>query len=116
MLIKNVKVFTEDKKFKNGAIALEGDEIKAVYTEANMPDADLEETIDGKGAYAIPGLIDLHFHGCKGDDFCDGTKEAIGRIAEYEASIGVTAIAPATMTLPVEELEQILETAAEYKK
>jgi len=76
----------------------------------------LEETIDGNGAYAIPGLIDLHFHGCKGDDFCDGTKEAIGRIAEYEASIGVTAIAPATMTLPVEELEHILEVAAEYKK
>ena len=85
MLIKNVKVFTEDKKFKNGAIVLEGDKIKAVYTEANMPDSDLEETIDGNGAYAIPGLIDLHFHGCKGDDFCDGTKEAIARIAEYEA-------------------------------
>ena len=116
MLIKNVKVFTEDKEFKNGAIALEGDKIKAVYTETNMPDADLEEIIDGNGAYAIPGLIDLHFHGCKGDDFCDGTKEAIGRIAEYEASIGVTAIAPATMTLPVEELEHILEVAAEYKK
>ena len=116
MLIKNVKVFTKDKKFKNGAIALSGDKIKTVYTEANMPDSDLEETIDGNGAYAIPGLIDLHFHGCKGDDFCDGTKEAIGRIAEYEASIGVTAIAPATMTLPVEELEHILEVAAEYKK
>ena len=69
-----------------------------------------------KGCYAIPGLIDLHFHGCKGDDFCDGDKAAIGRIAEYEASVGVTAIAPATMTLPVEELEQILHTAAEYKK
>lgn len=72
--------------------------------------------MDGKGCYAIPGLIDLHFHGCKGDDFCDGDKDAIGRIAEYEASVGVTAIAPATMTLPVEELEQILHTAAEYKK
>lgn len=116
MLINNVKVFTEDKEFKNGAIALEGDKIKAVYTETDMLDTDSEEIIDGNGAYAIPGLIDLHFHGCKGDDFCDGTKEAIERIAEYEASIGVTAIAPATMTLPVEELEHILETAAEYKK
>ena len=51
-----------------------------------------------------------------GYDFCDGTKEAIEEIAKYEASIGVTAIAPATMTLPVEELEHILETAAEYKE
>ncbi len=29
--------------------------------------------LDGEGCYAIPGLIDLHFHGCKGYDFCDGT-------------------------------------------
>ena len=30
--------------------------------------------------------------------------------------MGVTTIAPATMTLPVEELEDILRTATEYKK
>ena len=48
--------------------------------------------------------------------FCDGNEEAIERIAQYEASIGVTAIAPATMTLPVEELKQILSVAAKYKK
>ena len=68
-----------------------------------------------QGMYAIPGLIDLHFHGCMGDDFCDGDREALKRIAEYEASVGVTAIAPATMTLPVEELEHILCVAAAYK-
>ena len=51
-----------------------------------------------------------------GDDFCDNSKEAIENIAKYEASVGVTTIAPATMTLPVEELEDILRTAAEYKK
>ena len=67
------------------------------------------EVLDGEGAYAIPGLIDLHFHGCKGDDFCDNSMEAIERIAEYEASVGVTAIAPATMTLPVEELVDVLK-------
>ena len=81
-----------------------------------MCSSDLEETvIDGEGCYAIPGLIDLHFHGCKGYDFCDGTKEAIEKIAEYEASVGVTAISPATMTLPVNELEDILSVAAQYK-
>lgn len=41
--------------------------------------------------------------------------ESIERIAEYEASVGVTAIAPATMTLPVEELVDVLKTAAQYK-
>ena len=36
--------------------------------------------------------------------------EALERIAEYEASVGVTAIAPATMTLTAEELLDVLKT------
>lgn len=115
MIIDNVYVFTPDKAFVKGGIILDGDKIRQVYEEKDAPQLS-GDVMDGKGCYAIPGLIDLHFHGCKGDDFCDGDKAAIGRIAEYEASVGVTAIAPATMTLPVEELEQILHTAAEYKK
>lgn len=115
MIIDNVYVYTANKIFVKGGIVLVGDKIMRVYEEEDAPKL-TGNVIDGKGNYAIPGLIDLHFHGCKGDDFCDGDKAAIGRIAEYEASVGVTAIAPATMTLPVEELEQILHTAAEYKK
>ena len=115
MIIDHVKVFTEDKKFTDGGIVIKDGTIEQVYTEGNRPQTE-DEILDGKGMYAIPGLIDLHFHGCKGDDFCDGSRDVIVRIAEYEASVGVTAIAPATMTLPVEELEQILRVAAEYKK
>lgn len=110
MILKNVKVFTEDKTFADGEIYMKD----GVFVEA--ADGAGDEVIDGEGCYAIPGLIDLHFHGCMGHDFCDGTKEAIAEIARYEASIGVTAIAPATMTLPVEELERILAVAAEYRK
>lgn len=115
MIIDHVKVFTEDKKFTDGGIVIKNGTIEQVYTERKRPQTE-DEVLDGKGMYAIPGLIDLHFHGCKGDDFCDSSRDAIARIAEYEASVGVTAIAPATMTLPVEELEQILRVAAEYKK
>lgn len=115
MIIDNVYVYTPNKTFVKGGIVLVGNCIQSVYEEKDTPQLN-GEVIDGKGNYAIPGLIDLHFHGCKGDDFCDGKKDALGRIAEYEASVGVTAIAPATMTLPVEELEHILQVAAEYKK
>lgn len=110
MVIKNVKIYTEEKLFKDGEIYIEND---LFSTNASSKDTDV---MDGEGAYAIPGLIDIHFHGCKGYDFCDGSKEAIAEIAKYEASVGVTAIAPATMTLPQETLEQILSTAAEYKR
>ena len=50
-----------------------------------------------------------------GYDSCDGTQEALEKIAEYEASVGVTTICPATMTLPVDTLEEILKNAADYK-
>lgn len=108
MIIKNVNVFTEDKIFEPGEIYIK-DGIFAKSADG------MEEVIDGDGCFAIPGLIDIHFHGCKGYDFCDGTTEAIREIAKHEASAGVTAIAPATMTLPVETLEEILAVAASYK-
>lgn len=109
MIIKNVKVYTEEKSFKDGKIII-NDGVFAEYADG------ADDVIDGEGCYAVPGFIDLHFHGCMGYDFCDGTKEAIEEIAKYEASIGVTAISPATMTLPVDELKDILKVAAEYKK
>lgn len=111
MRIKNVKVYGEDKTFSEGEILIK-DGLIAESGEC----CEGEEVLDGEGCYAIPGLIDIHFHGCMGYDFCDGTQEAIQGIADYEASIGVTGINPATMTLPVEELEQILATGAAYQK
>ena len=125
MIIKNVKVYTEEKTFSDGIIYIKDGVFDKIIISETSPvnvdslrnlEGDLDEVIDGQGGYAIPGLIDLHFHGCKGYDFCDGIKEAIAEIAKYEASIGVTAIAPATMTLSVEELERILAVAASYKK
>ena len=125
MIIKNVKVYTEEKTFSDGIIYIKDGVFDKIIISETSPvnvdslrnlEGDLDEVIDGQGGYAIPGLIDLHFHGCKWYDFCDGTKEAIAEIAKYEASIGVTAIAPATMTLSVEELERILAVAASYKK
>lgn len=118
MIIKNIKVYTEKNKFEDGIIITKSDRIEQVMqgVEPQCINNENEEIIDGQGCYCIPGMIDLHFHGCKGYDFCDGTLEAIDQIARYEASIGVTSIAPATMTLPVAELEQILKTGADYRK
>lgn len=113
MIIKNVKVFREDKCFRDGKIVIKN----GVFAEeAEALEAADEVIIDGEGCYAVPGLIDLHFHGCMGYDFCDGTQEAVREIAKYEASVGVTAIAPATMTLPTDELKRILGVAADYRR
>ena len=71
-------------------------------------------TLDATGCYVIPGLVDIHFHGCRGADLCDGTPEALATIAAYEASRGVTAICPASMTFPFETLAQAFGAAAAF--
>ena len=73
------------------------------------------DVIDGEGCFAIPGLIDIHFHGCAGADFCDADLEGLERMAKYEASVGVTSICPASMTVSEEELHKIMKTAAVFE-
>lgn len=108
MIIKNAKVYAKDQTFAEGDIHIENGVFCAQTQEGGI--------VDAKGCYAIPGLIDLHFHGCAGHDICDGTPQALSNIAEHEAANGITGICPATMTLPYEELLQILRNAADWQK
>ena len=72
------------------------------------------ETLDASGCYVIPGLIDVHFHGCVGEDFSDATPDGLQRMADYELSQGVTYICPAGMTLPEDQLTAICRNAAAH--
>ena len=107
MIIKNAIIYTEQKAFQKGELYIQDGKFSSQTTEHTV--------IDANGCYAIPGLIDLHLHGCGGHDLCDGTLESLASIAQYEARAGITAICPATMTLPKQDLINILRTAAEYK-
>jgi len=103
-------IFTKDCVFEPGELVIEDGIIKEVQI------CDYEAlTQKEQEQYLIPGLVDVHFHGAAGYDFCDGTKEAMQAIAAYENEHGVTTICPATMSLPVAELERILAVAAEWK-
>ncbi|MDD3402176.1 MAG: N-acetylglucosamine-6-phosphate deacetylase [Hespellia sp.] len=108
MIIKNVLIFDEDETFHPGEVAFENGKIVKDASET-------AEVVDGEGGYLIPGLVDIHFHGCVGADMCDGSAEAIDTIAKYEASVGVTSMAPATMTVSEDELHVIMKTAAAHK-
>lgn len=111
MIIKNALIFTLDRGFVPGDIAIKNGRFADISdSEATDP-----EIFDAGGDYLIPGLVDVHFHGCGGYDFSDGTKEALHTLGAYEAKCGVTSICPASMTLPEETLLAICETAASYR-
>lgn len=107
MIIKNGLVYCEDETFQNKDLYIQDE----LITDCSSDD----HIIDASNLYVIPGLIDIHFHGCKGYDFCDGTHEAIEAIANYEALNGITTIVPATMTLDDDTLTNIFSTAGTYK-
>ena len=75
-----------------------------------------DKTYDAKGCYVIPGLTDVHFHGCMGADFSDGDPQGLQTMADYELSRGVTQICPAGMTLLEDQLTVICKMAAQHKK
>ncbi|MDR2655070.1 MAG: N-acetylglucosamine-6-phosphate deacetylase [Oscillospiraceae bacterium] len=95
MIIKGAHVFRESGSFEDGDVFINGD----VFAESAGGDV-----IDAEGCYAVPGLLDLHFHGCVGHDFSESTVDEMRLMAEYQAKNGVTSICPATMTLPEEVL------------
>mgnify|MGYP000075564850 FL=1 len=74
------------------------------------------ETVDASGCYVIPGLVDVHFHGCVGEDFSDATPEGLQAMADYELSEGVAYICPAGMTLGEDQLSLICKNAAAHKE
>mgnify|MGYP000463486855 FL=1 len=110
MIIKHAKIYTPRHTFEEGDLFIrEGRIVPFAQPEAG------EEVLDAKGAYALPGLVDIHFHGAMGKDFCDGTEETIQTLADFEASKGVLAICPATMTFSEEILNGVMDAAAAHR-
>lgn len=107
MLIRSGKVFDTELGFIKRDICISGDSI------VNDTDADVR---NADGCFVIPGLTDLHFHGCMGAELSDGDSDGLRIMAEYELSRGITQICPAGMTLPAEQLSKLCRTAAEHKK
>lgn len=115
-IIKNGSVFTEKFIFENKDIAIsDGKIIEIADWGCLNTDVSKAEVIDVAGMMIIPGLVDIHFHGCVGYDFCDGTEEAISNMAAYEKSKGIVAICPATMTLSRNQLIAICNNAGNYE-
>ena len=45
-----------------------------------------EDVIDAGRCLRLPGLVDIHFHGAVGHDFCDADAAGLQAIADFEAS------------------------------
>lgn len=108
MEIKNLMVYGADGTFRKGSVHIIGEQFAGASEDGVV--------VEGDGAYAIAGLIDLHFHGCMGQDLSDGSPEGLEAIGAYEVRNGITTICPATMTLDRDSLLRVMEVVAKYEE
>lgn len=95
-----------DGRFVRGGFSVENGRFAHVLEDVPGPAEDLD------GALVIPGLVDIHVHGCAGADFSDGDYAGLVRMARYLARRGITSFAPASMTLPYDALDKAFHAAA----
>lgn len=107
MVIKNAKVYTENFEFQEKDIFVE----QGKFTQA----ASQNKIVYADDLYAFPGLIDIHLHGALGQDFSDGERRSVEKIAEYEAFHGITTMVPTTMSLPEKTLGKAIREIAAVK-
>ena len=105
MFYTNARIFVAGE-FRMGAFEVVDGKFGAILPE-NVP----ADAIDLGGATVIPGLIEVHSHGCAGADFSDGDYEGLKAMAKQYAAWGVTSFAPASMTLPYDVLAKAFATA-----
>lgn len=99
-----------DGRFVRGGFSVENGRFVHVLEDVPGPAEDLD------GALVIPGLVDIHVHGCAGADFSDGDYAGLVRMARYLARRGVTSFAPASMTLPYDALDKAFHAAARLRR
>ena len=108
MRIANGQVFDLKEGFVTRDVCTDGTLISKTSGDGNV--------LDAAGCYVIPGLVDVHFHGCVGEDFSDATPDGLQKIADFELSQGVAYICPAGMTLPEDQLTAICRNTAAHRK
>ena len=108
MLIKNAKVFI-GKSFVEADVEFD----KTILAVGKLSG---EADIDAKGAYLVPGLVDIHTHGAMDQDFSDGIAEGLHIMSDYYAAHGVTSFLATTMTLKEEALTPAMNIIRDFKR
>jgi len=113
ILVKG-RILTPFNEIENGAVLIE--EGKIVYVGEDKQNLKADLVYDYAGKYVIPGLIDIHIHGCEGAMALDGNPDSIREMAYKLAKHGVTGFLPTGGTLPHEIVLKIARAVKEVSK
>jgi len=106
-IIENIGLCTPHLRIDDAEVRIEGGRI--AYAGPKRPAKSRArgrrtEVFDGRGATAVPGLIDIHLHGGGGSDFMDGGAEAARTVLRTHLRAGTTSVLATLMTAPAGEI------------
>lgn len=107
MILKNASVFIGER-FEMVDIAIEDGKIKEIGQSLCRTTKD-EIEMDYTGRKIIPGMVEIHSHGCLGYDFCTATQSQMNEMRAYYASQGTTALLATVMTGPKDVLRKAMK-------
>lgn len=93
--IVNATIVLPDGVLTGGVCAFSDGVINYIGTQ---PREGARTVCDAKGAWLLPGFIDIHCHGGDGYDFMDASPEQMEQIARFHLSHGTTTLVATTMT------------------
>jgi N-acetylglucosamine-6-phosphate deacetylase len=97
-LIENSRVWQEGGFVDGCTLVLRDGLIAALLPKADLECRPGDRRIDGRGAFALPGFVDVHMHGSVGFDVMDGSQASLGRLCDFLIRAGVTSFLATTMT------------------
>lgn len=109
MIFRNAEIYNEKFDLVKADISVKGEKIEKIGEKLDGDGFDLS------GLTVLPGLIDIHIHGCAGADTGDATPEALEAMSECLVKRGVTSFCPTSMTLSFEELTKIFANVSDMK-
>src|ERR1051325_9562580 len=69
-----------------------------------------------RGAWIVPGFVDIHVHGGEGADYMDGTAEAVRIANRAHLRRGTTTIFPTTTTGSPEQVRRMIDACLEVRR
>ena len=108
-VIQGPSIYGEDKIHRNESLWIENGVIHKIGKISHANTLKFPET-----SIVIPGMIDLHIHGCAGADVMDAQLNALSTMCKALPEEGTTSFLATTMSESPERIEKALTNVKDY--
>ena len=113
-LIENGFVWQEDGFVRDQTLIVVDGVIHSLQAATKFEALPRDRQLDCRGAYVMPGFVDLHVHGSNGFDVMDATDASLLGLCAFFVRQGVTSFLGTTMTDSAERIEAALAAMRDF--